>query len=95
MTSGRLLSRQASRERSNEYPTARAQEAKFGGRPLLSGISGSGRHVASHAKPGAMSHAKGKVKTAAAVTSFLAVSGGVATAFHMHQDGLRNISEAA
>lgn len=63
----------------------------------MSGISGSGsgRHVASHAKPGAMSHAKGKVKTAAAVTSVLAVSGGVATAFHMHQDGLRNSAEAA
>jgi hypothetical protein len=63
----------------------------------LSGISGSGsgRHVASHAKPGAMTHAKGKVKTAAAVTSVLAVSGGVATAFHMHQDGLRNSAEAA
>ncbi|MEY9855323.1 hypothetical protein ABH935_000922 [Catenulispora sp. GAS73] len=63
----------------------------------MSGISGSGsgRHVASHAKPGAMTHAKGKVKTAAAVTSVLAVSGGVATAFHMHQDGLRNSAEAA
>lgn len=63
----------------------------------MSGISGSGsgRHVASHAKPGAMTHAKGKVKTAAAVTSVLAVSGGVATAFHLHQDGLRNSAEAA
>jgi hypothetical protein len=61
----------------------------------LSGISGSGRHVASHAKPGAITSAKGKVKTAAAVTSVLAVSGGVATAFHLHQDGLRNSAEAA
>lgn len=61
----------------------------------MSGISGSGRHVASHAKPGAISNAKGKVKTAAAVTSVLAVSGGVATAFHLHQDGLRNSAEAA
>lgn len=61
----------------------------------MSGISGSGRHVASHAKPSAMSNAKGKVKTAAAVTSVLAVSGGVATAFHLHQDGLRNSAEAA
>lgn len=61
----------------------------------MSGISGSGRHVASHAKPSAVSNAKGKVKTAAAVTSVLAVSGGVATAFHLHQDGLRNSAEAA
>lgn len=61
----------------------------------MSGISGSGRHVASHAKPSAASNAKGKVKTAAAVTSVLAVSGGVATAFHLHQDGLRNSAEAA
>ncbi|GAA1973076.1 lytic transglycosylase domain-containing protein [Catenulispora subtropica] len=61
----------------------------------MSGISGSGRHVASHAKPGKMTNAKGKVKTAAAVTSVLAVSGGVATAFHLHQDGLRNSTEAA
>jgi hypothetical protein len=61
----------------------------------LSGISGSGRHVASHAKPSAVSNAKGKVKSAAAVTSVLAVSGGVATAFHLHQDGLRNSAEAA
>ena len=42
-----------------------------------------------------MTNAKGKVKTAAAVTSVLAVSGGVATAFHLHQDGLRNSAEAA
>ena len=42
-----------------------------------------------------MSNAKGKVKTAAAVTSVLAVSGGVATAFHLHQDGLRNSAGAA
>ncbi|MEY9888176.1 uncharacterized protein YkwD [Catenulispora sp. MAP12-49] len=42
-----------------------------------------------------MNNAKGKVKTAAAVTSVLAVSGGVATAFHLHQDGLRNSAEAA
>ncbi|MFL6114676.1 MAG: lytic transglycosylase domain-containing protein [Catenulispora sp.] len=64
----------------------------------MSGISGSGnsgRHVASHAKPGKISNAKGKAKTAAAVTSVLAVSGGVATAFHLHQDALRNSTEAA
>lgn len=61
----------------------------------MSGISGSGRHVASHAKPGKIVNAKGKVKTAAAVTSVLAVSGGVATAFHLHQDALRNSTEAA
>ena len=98
MTSGRLATRQASRGRSKtSFPTARAQEAKYGGRSLLSGISGSGpgRHVASHAKPGAVSNAKGKVKTAAAVTSVLAVSGGVATAYHMHQGSLRNSAEAA
>jgi len=79
-------------------PTVRAQEAKHGGRFPLSGISGSGnsgRHVASHAKPGKISNAKGKAKTAAAVTSVLAVSGGVATAFHLHQDALRNSTEAA
>ena len=61
----------------------------------MSGISGSGRHVASHAKPGAITSAKGKVKTAAAVTSVLAVSGGAAAAYHLHQDGLRNSAEAA
>lgn len=64
----------------------------------MSGISGSGnsgRHVASHAKPGKMSNAKGKARTAAAVTSVLAVSGGVATALHLHQDALRNSTEAA
>jgi hypothetical protein len=42
-----------------------------------------------------MTNAKGKAKTAAAVTSVLAVSGGVATAYHMHQNGLRNSAEAA
>ena len=89
-------SRQASRGRSNDgLPPTRAQEAKLGGRPPLSGISGSGRHVASHAKPGKMNSAKGKVKTAAAVTSVLAVSGGVAAGLHMHQDSLRNSTEAA
>lgn len=61
----------------------------------MSGISGSGRHVASHARPGKITSAKGKVKTAAAVTSVLAVSGGVATAFHLHQDGARGNAEAA
>jgi hypothetical protein len=61
----------------------------------LSGISGSGRHVASHAKPGKITSAKGKVKTAAAVGSVLAVSGGVAGALHLHQEGQRNSAEAA
>ncbi|NUR25563.1 MAG: hypothetical protein HOV83_06890 [Catenulispora sp.] len=61
----------------------------------MSGISGSGRHVASHAKPGKISSAKGKVKTAAAVGSVLAVSGGVAGALHLQQEGQRNSAEAA
>jgi hypothetical protein len=51
--------------------------------------------VASHAKPGKMTNAKGKVKTAAAVTSVLAVSGGVAAGLHLHQQSLRNSTEAA
>ncbi|GAA2058261.1 hypothetical protein GCM10009839_79980 [Catenulispora yoronensis] len=61
----------------------------------MSGISGSGRHVASHAKPGKINNAKGKVRTAAAVGSVLAVSGGVATGLHLHQDALRNSTESA